>query len=668
MNAESVILGNVKSDLLDLRKKMSALILETARQVGELSRQVKPRKVRAFLRTECRVPSSELATYLKFDEKLQEHMDVLEEAAITYPLAKALIAADDDARREAVALIASGSTLDARDVTAIARRIRQSRYAVQDLALAKRRADVAKLAGGNLMRLKADFEASLSGLINDVDNFVARQMPLPDEHWQPDPSEVSYKDAIEKICDTAAPLTQSFEVIFGYDHYLSLTEFMVADPNHPQVVVSKAWHALNRFAQGKFGVDGGFAFDDSENAFYTYDILNALIELLADRNVPPRTAIQRKPVIAAPYTKATTLKALELCAGAGGLSLGLQAAGFQHLALFEKDKHAAATLRHNLPGSPVYEEDIRRDFCEFEGRVDLLAGGMPCQPYSVQGSMRGPEDKIDLFRDGVRILKQVKPRAFIFENVRGFNAPVFSSYRAELLHGFEAAGYETDAFILNAEDFGVPQSRNRIFLVGMARGELNRYRHPPRKTSHRSSIGAALADLMGANGWSGAAAWSKQFDDRPSPTVVCHASSSYDSVTNTWAQVGIDPAGIPLSGPTEEEAFAGGPGFLPKMTNAMRARLQGFPDRWKFSGGKVAQARQIGNAVPPPLGMIVGLSVLAALEGVDVDYDGVLHRPIIADEQIGQPWQVAKRLNLNGMMRDLEQDEEGSPRVAERVL
>lgn len=156
---------------------------------------------------------------------------------------------------------------------------------------------------------------------------------------------------------------------------------------------------------------------------------------------------------------AKQLTSLELCAGAGGQALGLEMAGFEHVALVEIDKDASATLRLNRPNCNTLNLDLKAfDASGFEG-VDLVAGGVPCPPFSKAGKQLGAEDERNLFDEAIRIVREAKPRAVMLENVRGLLDDCFADYRAHILSQLHALGYEAEWKLLNASDFGVPQLR-----------------------------------------------------------------------------------------------------------------------------------------------------------------------------------------------------------------
>ena len=122
------------------------------------------------------------------------------------------------------------------------------------------------------------------------------------------------------------------------------------------------------------------------------------------------------------------MRSIELFSGAGGLALGLEQAGFETVALFERDPSACAALRHNRPDWQIVEGDVREvDFSEC-GTIDLVAGGPPCQPFSMGGKARGYNDERDMFGEAVRAVRELRPNAFLFENVRGLLRPAFANY------------------------------------------------------------------------------------------------------------------------------------------------------------------------------------------------------------------------------------------------
>jgi DNA (cytosine-5)-methyltransferase 1 len=285
--------------------------------------------------------------------------------------------------------------------------------------------------------------------------------------------------------------------------------------------------------------------------------------------------------------------------------LGLEGAGFQHLGLVDLDGPSCETLRINRPSWNVVHADI----ANFDGRgfkgIDLLAGGLPCPPFSVAGKQLGKKDERNLFPQAIRLVDEVRPRALMIENVRGMLDAVFEDYRRYVSGELKKLGYWTGWKLLNASDFGVPQLRPRVVFVGVQTEQREKFEWPTPSSEKPPSVGEVLHDLMASRGWKGAAAW-RQRADEIAPTIVggSHKHGGPDlgptRAKRAWATLGVDGLGIADDPPPRD--FVG----MPKLTVRMVARLQGFPDTWQFAGRKTASYRQVGNAFPPPVARAVG--------------------------------------------------------------
>ncbi|UVJ38028.1 DNA cytosine methyltransferase [Arthrobacter sp. CJ23] len=309
----------------------------------------------------------------------------------------------------------------------------------------------------------------------------------------------------------------------------------------------------------------------------------------------------------------TSLSALEICAGAGGQSSGLELAGFGHSLAVEIDRDAAATLRLNRPSWDVHEGDVR----EIDGRkykgIDLLAGGVPCPPFSVAGKQLGANDERDLFPEALRLVREAKPTAVMLENVKGLASARFNDYREAIRDELHRMGYQTDWQLLYSSEFGVPQLRPRFILVALKSSKFSKFEWP-HPVGSPAKVGEVLKDLMAANGWAGADAWAKKANGI-APTIVGgskkHGGADLGPTRAKagWAALGVDGKGIVDEAPSAETPED----FVPRLTNRMVARVQGFEDSWQFSGRKTSVYRQIGNAFPPPVAKNVGLSIATAL-------------------------------------------------------
>jgi DNA (cytosine-5)-methyltransferase 1 len=308
------------------------------------------------------------------------------------------------------------------------------------------------------------------------------------------------------------------------------------------------------------------------------------------------------------------LTVVEICAGAGGQALGLEQAGFSHAAAVEIDPDACSTLRANRPGWKVIEDDVANVDGHAFTDVDLLAGGVPCPPFSIAGKQLGSDDERDLFPQALRLAAEIRPRAVLLENVRGLAAARFDSYRAQVLGQLAELGFRAWWQLVNASEHGVPQLRPRFVLIAIAESRAARFRWPGPLPSPPPTVGGSLAGLMGSAGWPGAADWARSAN-RIAPTIVGGSKKhggpdlGPTRARAAWRELGVDGLGIADSAPGPEFPAGG----LPKLTVAMVARLQGFPDGWHFSGRKTAAYRQVGNAFPPPVARALGTAIDAAL-------------------------------------------------------
>lgn len=382
------------------------------------------------------------------------------------------------------------------------------------------------------------------------------------------------------------------------------------------------------------------------------------------------------------------ITSVELFSGAGGLALGLHQAGFRHLALYEWNAAAVETLQYNkamgypaFKGCGIIRSDVRGiDFTKHRG-ADLVAGGPPCQPFSMGGKARGANDMRDMFPQAIRAVAEIQPRAFIFENVRGLLRPAFSNYvefirlqlefpefpvsanaswdvnLARLQRHKEEAGqsggglrYRVHLHQANAADYGVPQQRHRVFFIGFRSDVLGDWFFP---TPTHSRINLGISQKAGGSFWketglqendcSPSSANSKREEIGRSRWVSLHeairdlpepSDKSSENFRNHILQSGAKAypghTGSPLHLPSKalkagdhgvpggENMIAYPDGCVRYLTVRESARVQTFPDDYAFLGSWTETMRQLGNAVPVRLAKVVAASVAEALKEDDV--------------------------------------------------
>ncbi|WFU10916.1 DNA (cytosine-5-)-methyltransferase [Rhizobium sp. CB3090] len=580
--------------------------------------------------------TAEAGTYLNVSKTLKESEGLLRNARAQFSALKALATTDDQTRKEALSRMRAGATLGSKDISAIRARFRENK-----LSNAERSTRAAFKKSANAARRRA------TEAVGDVDKKVAELLTLL-ERYQPKRMNDAQRSASHaEIRCKASAILPIFTAAYG-KHDQPLSDILKLPRSGDARYLGLAYTAICALADGRFDGEYRFALDNSSLGMQWETHFQECIQPVTSTVAPLTNDIL--PEAKAPLTKLPKQKltVVELCAGAGGMSLGLENAGFHPLALFEFDKHAAATLRLNRPLWNVVEGDIRRvDFTTYRSAgIDLVVGGLPCQPYSVDGKGLGKDDPRDLLLEGARAVREIQPRAFVFENVAGLLNARHADHLGNFLKQLKYSGYAVQVIRMEAEEYGVPQERTRMLFVGMRRNSMAAFRAPPTFPEWRSNLGDILEDLMAANGWTGARAWAEARRNQLvvhngvekrgalASTIVGRKGGSREKEAARWAAKGIDIATVADAAPTQEQADKAATGFLPQLTLRMRARLQGFPDWWDFVGGRDSSARQVGNAVPPVIGQAIGLAVRAALTDKRFDYESLLMRWVRPDERV----------------------------------
>jgi DNA (cytosine-5)-methyltransferase 1 len=330
-------------------------------------------------------------------------------------------------------------------------------------------------------------------------------------------------------------------------------------------------------------------------------------------------------------------KAIELFAGAGGLALGIERAGFETVCLIELDKDAAGTLKANRPSWNVVHDDIanisqlnlEEYFSIGRGELDLLSGGAPCQSFSYAGKRLGLEDaRGTLFYHYAVFLDKLRPKVFLFENVRGLLTHDRGRTYQIIADIFSDAGYAIQKEILNAWDYGVPQKRERLITIGIRNDFAGRLSVAfPKKHEYRPVLRDALMDVPKSEGTQYSEYKRKIFELVPPGgywrDIPEHIAKEY--MKSCWemggGRTGIlrrlsmgEPSLAVLTSPSQKQTERCHPLEARPFTVRENARLQCFPDDWLFCGRVGSQYRQVGNAVPVRLAYEIAKEIYTGLE------------------------------------------------------
>jgi len=335
-------------------------------------------------------------------------------------------------------------------------------------------------------------------------------------------------------------------------------------------------------------------------------------------------------------------KSIELFAGAGGLALGLEQAGFQHIGLVEKDKDAVATLRLNRPSWNVIAEDItlvaernlEEEFGIKKGELDLLSGGAPCQSFSTVGKKLGLEDtRGTMFYYYATFLTKLQPKVFLFENVKGLRTHDKCRTYATILQVFKDAGYSVTNAVLNAWDYGTPQKRERFITVGVRNDIAEHFNFEfPKPHDYKPVIGDVKLDSMPPKSECAYYSDNKRKIMELVPPGGCWQDIPIDIAKEymgaSWylEPIGKGKTGILRRFSTNEPCYAvmtspSGryterchPLEIRPFSYRENARFQAFPDEWMFTGSLASRYKQVGNAVPVSLARAIGEQINVLLD------------------------------------------------------
>ncbi len=333
------------------------------------------------------------------------------------------------------------------------------------------------------------------------------------------------------------------------------------------------------------------------------------------------------------------LTTIELFAGAGGLALGIERAGFKTLGLIEIDKDASDTLKSNRASWRVINDDIANISClnltEYfnisKGELDLLSGGAPCQSFSYAGKRLGLEDaRGTLFYHYAKFLEQLQPKMFLFENVRGLLTHDGGRTYNTITDIFESTGYTIQKKVLNAWDYGVAQKRERLITIGIRKDLAAQITFEfPTPHAYKPVLRDILLDCPPSEGTPYSDYKKRIFElvppggywrDIPEEIAKEYMKSCWymgGGRTGILRRLSLDePSLTVLTSPSQKQTDRCHPLEARPFTVRENARCQSFPDDWHFCGNVGSQYKQVGNAVPVNLAYEIGLEIRKALEDV----------------------------------------------------
>lgn len=311
--------------------------------------------------------------------------------------------------------------------------------------------------------------------------------------------------------------------------------------------------------------------------------------------------------------------------------MGLKLAGWQSLVASDYDPAACATYRHNFADVDVLEGDARAvDWSNLRGKVDLVAGGPPCQPFSVAGNQKAHEDSRDMLPEFVRAVREIRPKLILMENVAGLTTTRNLPYLRAKLDELTNLGYDVHFEVLNSADFGVAQDRLRVIVMGSLSGRpaFPKATHGPGRKMYlstsealdgvpadepnRAIITYAKNPVLRPSPWAGMLVngGGRPINlAEPSQTIPASAGGNRTHIVDRNGVL-LEYHSHLISGGSPRNGLVSG---VRRLTVRESARIQSFPDKFEFLGERSAKYRQVGNAVPPLLAKAVGKALLKSL-------------------------------------------------------
>ncbi|WEZ83425.1 DNA (cytosine-5-)-methyltransferase [Rhizobium sp. 32-5/1] len=643
-----------RASILRARKRITDAMLAIVSATEDLRENtgIDAKRTHIWLMEDCGLSKADARTVRFYPDRLRKDEQVIRLGRVAPEAIRALVATTDEVRAEAVTRISSGEVMSPYKVQAIRRAQlalttpdSHDWYNEGQLYLRKRASqqsahllyDIRNAARALLDERRA--AAVRHAAIADMDQVEFDYFYVETPEWARD---------VETLVDLSRALREKFEILFPGPHPTGAEALTLGVDDPYAAWIANTYHGLYDLMS-----DCRPCRTDGE------ELLRQLAGLKPAPEPSIKSASQSEFEAAAVgldlpgrlrMRPVKTLKSVELCAGIGGEAIGLSAAGFRPSILVDNDMHATLTLMANRPDWTVRRKRLDHpivtgELSKLRDQIDLVAGGVPCQPFSTGGNSEGVADKRNQFPQAIEIVKAVRPKAFYFENVEGLLDSKHTPHLLDIISRLQEHGYNVGTYVLDAADWGVAQRRRRMIIYGLSSDlgvkELT-VPMPSRdlRTNFRNSVTDILfpywsasrahqdasfpiADQREYDEW--VEAWLGVHGDKVAPTVT--GVNPNKAVTGRWESVGIDYSRL-LPEPVRPGELP--PNGLAPVTISLLMRLQGFPTGWQLSpnASLLVKRTLVANAFPPVLARVVGQQLHGVISGEHVDLTAAASAPI----------------------------------------
>jgi len=645
--------------LKEIAKAVVASHLEAAEIVADAIGHTSVAEVESLLTAAGTMEIEAVRLFIYLGTLPRDVKDFLSSTALSLEAVRALAFADPEIQDKAYWYLRHNKSFGIRDLKQLVERHRQDTLEPKE----RIESDRAKLLDSHIASKLTAIENGVAELREAVREFSDAWDADPDQWHDGVPFEYrpEYGEQFNALSSYARGILRELNGLVDADH-------LEADLTDEAQKLRQALGALQRLADGVFAHSGGFGFEVSPNGYFSRDLYDALAYLAQSeaRTVPspPRKSLQ----------------VLELLAGAGGSSIGLMSAGYEHVALIEKSGDRVKTLRKNWPGWNVVKADIHeypKSLLQRHQGIDLLSAGLPCAPGNEK------KNKPDLFPAVLDAIETVSPRSFMLHYDVGQRQTASERDYAKVVARLEQGDHRLFEFTLGTENFGLPHARDHHFIVGIRNDILGAFPNPKTLSPVSGTILEVLGPLVlrdrqpfrsddpkdprkifkhWADDWESA----RKAHEAPTllPTLLTKELS-----TEAWRKAGFDASEVRDRLPTIGDAELADTKFIPFLTTEVLAVAQGFPSEWQCLAEKYGTLGMIAEALPPVMAKVVGLAIASVLRSETVDLIGAIKEPVINPARVGLG-EFKLDLNKSRHRWPLEHTK-GHPRVqakAQRVL